>query len=221
MFLSRTAFRPAPRTPPRLPSPTRLEQRQANTPIRVRGSQSASSRGLLRQPLHNQQTSTTGNGWQQQTPAAGNGWQQTVKPLAVPKVGAQNGVHTLFFNQYPGDEVGVADRIAPERLKKMTNKFNYVVTQEGELIIGRIRRGVGGGHIDLTGGKPVRAAGEVKVIQGKIKFLDNASGHYLPRGANAQKAAEGAFRAQGFEVEGRYIEKIRLEGRGWVPIDKA
>ncbi|MDR3443764.1 hypothetical protein [Dyella sp.] len=93
----------------------------------------------------------------------------------------------------------------------MTQRFNYVVTQDGELIIGRQFGEPGGGHIDLTGGEAVNAAGEVKFVNGDIKYIDNSSGHYQPFGPNAQSAAEQAFSDLGFDVSGKYVEKV------WVP----
>lgn len=63
-------------------------------------------------------------------------------------------------------------------------------------------------------GKPVTAAGQVKIVRGEIKYLDNASGHYEPFGINAQNAAETAFTQRGFDVTGKYVEKV------WVPDPK-
>jgi len=78
--------------------------------------------------------------------------------------------------------------------------------KDGVLVVGKNNQFQG--HIDLAGGQPVRAAGEFSVHGGQIKFLDNASGHYQPSGIEAQRAAEDAFRRIGFNVEGKYIERI-------------
>lgn len=75
----------------------------------------------------------------------------------------------------------------------------------------------GGGHIDLAAGPDVLAAGEVKLVRGEVHYIDNSSGHYLPTGASAQRAAEAAFERAGLKVEGKYVEKVYNEAKGkWV-----
>lgn len=101
--------------------------------------------------------------------------------------------------------------------------MNYVVTEKGEFIIGKKVDMPGGGHIDLAEGKPVLTAGEVRLVEGQIKYIDNSSGHYEPIGSAAQQVAENAFKKLGFDVAKKYIEKIwipdpRLPKRGvWRP----
>jgi hypothetical protein len=56
------------------------------------------------------------------------------------------------------------------------------------------------GHIDLSNGAPVQAAGEFKVVGGEIRSINNASGHYKPAGPEAQAAAENAFRTAGVKI---------------------
>jgi filamentous hemagglutinin len=92
-------------------------------------------------------------------------------------------------------------------VKTITGRFNYVVTEAGKLVVGRTdSQIVGGGHIDLAGGKPVQAAGEVLIVKGKVLKVNNASGHYRPRGVSARVAAEKAFRDAGFDATGKYTE---------------
>jgi len=98
----------------------------------------------------------------------------------------------------------------------MSKKVNYVVTESGELLLGRRANELGGGHIDLAGGAPVQAAGEVLFIRGQVRMLDNTSGHYHPSGPQAQAVAETAFQEAGFDVAGKYIEKM-WDGNAWVP----
>ncbi|MES9903018.1 MAG: hypothetical protein ABW168_10080 [Sedimenticola sp.] len=100
------------------------------------------------------------------------------------------------------------------RLKDVNGKFNYVVTENGNLVVGRIRKTPGGGHIDLSGGNPVQAAGEFKVVNGELKFIDNASGHFEPVGARVQSVAEQAFQKLGFETSNKFVHKA------WVPDPK-
>lgn len=98
-----------------------------------------------------------------------------------------------FPNQFPDHPTGVPTLISDTKLTQGAGKYNYVVLEDGQLVIGRKFNGVGGGHIDLANGKPVIAAGEVKILSGKVKYIDNTSGHYEPSGRAAQTAAENAF----------------------------
>ena len=57
---------------------------------------------------------------------------------------------------------------------------NFVITMNGELRIGR-------GHYYLSGRSPkVLAAGDIRIINGKITRMTNASGHYLPNLAQSK-----------------------------------
>ena len=76
----------------------------------------------------------------------------------------------------------------------------------GRLVLGRRNPDVGGGHIDLAGGGPVLGAGEVRFVNGKIKWINNKSGHYKPQGPEAQQATEAAFLAAGLDPTGAYSE---------------
>jgi hypothetical protein len=76
-----------------------------------------------------------------------------------------------------------------------------VVKETGELIIGRTP------HTSLSRGADVLAAGEVRFVNGTLRSIDNASGHYRPTGAAAQNAAETAFSRAGFDAAGKYVER--------------
>ncbi|MEE4857088.1 hypothetical protein V2K27_04755 [Pseudomonas alliivorans] len=102
-----------------------------------------------------------------------------------------------FPNQFPDHPTGVPTLISDTKLAQGAGKYNYVVLEDGRLVIGRKFNDVGGGHIDLANGKPVIAAGEVKILSGKVKYIDNTSGHYEPSGHAAQAAAENAFSQKG------------------------
>ncbi|HEY8749538.1 MAG TPA: hypothetical protein VIM11_16260, partial [Tepidisphaeraceae bacterium] len=136
--------------------------------------------------------------------------------LAMPLGGESPSV---FRNQFPAHEVSEPiQTFQPSQLAGISRRLNYVVTTDGELMLGRQAREVGGGHIDLVGGRPVLAAGEVKVVGGQIIYIDNASGHYLPSGLSARNAALGAFRANGYNVsDSTYVEKVWDAIRGWIP----
>jgi hypothetical protein len=125
-----------------------------------------------------------------------------------------------FKNQYPNDAIETPRQVyQPWQVKNFEGRtLNYVVTEGDNLIIGRIAKQPGGGHIDLAGGAPVKAAGEVVIRNGEIKYLDNASGHYLPTGRAAQEAAERAFTEAGFDPKGKYIAKFFDPQKGWIPV---
>ncbi|WKB55626.1 hypothetical protein [Eleftheria terrae] len=60
----------------------------------------------------------------------------------------------------------------------------------------------------MARGQNVLAAGEGKVLWGEVKYIKNASGHYLPQGASAEAAAVKAFSDYGFKVpEGAYVNR--------------
>ena len=82
-----------------------------------------------------------------------------------------------------------------------TGKLDYVVLESGDLVLGR------SGHISLSQGADVLAAGEARFFQGAVKRIDNMSGHYRPVGDSARDAAETAFNRSGFDASGRYVER--------------
>ena len=125
---------------------------------------------------------------------------------------------TLFRNKFPTDAIDTPRVASIPRLRsgQKVGRFNYVVTREGRLIIGHKFNEPGGGHIDLAGGDPVQAAGEVKIVKGEIKYIDNSSGHYLPDGPSAQTATENAFQQAGFDTQGKYVNKV-WDGAKWTP----
>lgn len=77
----------------------------------------------------------------------------------------------------------------------------YVITLDGRLIThGHVNPGKGVEwayrHSTLAGGKPILCSGLMKVVDGKIEYMDNNSGHYKPEAANlyrAIKRLEGLF----------------------------
>jgi filamentous hemagglutinin len=128
----------------------------------------------------------------------------------------------LFSNKYPNHEIGNPLQVlTPSQVanQSFSRRLNYVVLEDGTLIMGRQKRDViGGGHIDLASGKDVLAAGEVKFVDGKIRYIDNSSGHYLPSGKVARDAALNAFQDAGLGGRGLYVEKYwDANRRAWVP----
>ena len=112
----------------------------------------------------------------------------------------------LFYNRYKDQCRTPLEIIPPADYLKWWNKNQdliYVVTKDGELIIGKEDEQIdsGGHHHDLAQNGSVRAAGQVRLeVDGKV-LLNNASGHYRPRGRFAQEAAINAFVKAGFPAE--------------------
>ena len=59
-----------------------------------------------------------------------------------------------------------------------TGKFDFVVMQDGKVLLGSK-------HSFLSGGADVYAAGEIKLSNGVIKSVNNLSGHYAPSPTSA------------------------------------
>lgn len=108
--------------------------------------------------------------------------------------------NSTFKNLKPSDPLSPPKTIDINKIanQKISGKYNYVVMEDRALITGR------GGHIDLARGKNVLAAGEVKFVNGKIKSVNNKSGHYKPSGASQKNTA---LKALGVD-ESLYTEKI-------------
>jgi filamentous hemagglutinin len=129
----------------------------------------------------------------------------------------------LFFNQFPDHEVYNSQTISLAQLKNINGKWNYVINSDEKLIVGKSGQFPGGGHIDLSNGQPIKAAGEVKIVNGQLKYIDNSSGHYLPSGLSARQIAEETFSKLGLDTLNKYIEKEWIEdptirnGGAWRP----
>lgn len=109
--------------------------------------------------------------------------------------------------------------LTTDQALRMPANVLYVVKENGALIMARKPHDPGGfGHVDLARGEKVIAAGEAKVLWGTVKYIDNASGHYLPNGDAAAGAAVKAFGNHDFQVsDERYINKIfDFKSRKWV-----
>jgi hypothetical protein len=126
--------------------------------------------------------------------------------VSAPPVGANGGTvaKPLFGNLYPEHVIDPAKIVPTERLSGISGNFNYVITEQGTLIVGR------SGHTSLTGGAPVQAAGELQLYNGNVKWIDNASGHYQPS-SNIGSVAETAFNNAGLDATGKFVPKV------WVP----
>lgn len=95
----------------------------------------------------------------------------------------------------------------------------YAWTASGEIITGIHRHGLVH-HSSVGSGKPVRCAGMIGAIEGKVRFLNNDSGHYQPTGQQLWRLAKyleemGALHDE-FEMDeaarGRTIRLRDLQG---------
>jgi RHS repeat-associated protein len=66
---------------------------------------------------------------------------------------------------------------------KASGEFDFVVTEKGDVLLGRK-------HSFLSGGGDVQAAGTLKMRNGKIVNIDNNSGHYKPNLEQSKKFKE-------------------------------
>ena len=116
---------------------------------------------------------------------------------------------TSFKNLRPNDPILTpsTDTIANIQKTTQSGKFNYVVTQDGKLVLGRSGQSRPNGHINLAQGRDVLAAGEAKFVNGQLRYIDNFSGHYQPSGQAAQNAALQAFERAGVKPSQGYIER--------------
>ncbi|MFC9617956.1 polymorphic toxin-type HINT domain-containing protein [Streptomyces sp. NPDC056938] len=112
---------------------------------------------------------------------------------------------TSFSNLIPADTPDWFKPITPGTVLSRSGNYAYVVTGDGELVIGKRTAG----HVSLAQGSDVLAAGEFKTKGGQVVYLDNKSGHYQPYGAHAQKAAMDAFNRNGLGSDGKCIEAWR------------
>ena len=108
-----------------------------------------------------------------------------------------------FRNLAPADDIIPAVVFPASQTQKVgySGRLTYVVTESGQLIIGRTP------HTSLSRGTDVLAAGEARFVNGALRSINNASGHYRPSGAAAQGAAETAFGRAGFDAAGKYVER--------------
>lgn len=112
---------------------------------------------------------------------------------------------TTFSNLDPSDvpRVNGFQAINPNSLSSASGRFNYTILDDGSLVVANRRYG----HIDLANGGDELATGEVQIVNGQIRSINNASGHYRPSSSPAQSAAENAFNALDLDVApGAYRE---------------
>lgn len=110
----------------------------------------------------------------------------------------------LLKNSLPISEVGkILGRIRNGKIvmngkTNATGKLDYVITKDGEILLGRK-------HTFMSGGQDVYAAGELKLRDGKIVEVNNLSGHYMS-GAEDSNNFLGVFKALGADVNGSHLK---------------
>lgn len=90
-------------------------------------------------------------------------------------------------------------------------EVDFVINQEGELLIGDK-------HHFLGQGQDVLAAGELKINgKGQIKRIDNLSGHYRPTVSEAMNYPE-FFKDRGFDLNNTWIEfyEFKIDSTGLI-----
>lgn len=97
---------------------------------------------------------------------------------------------------FKGKPYDTTDKISKEKKGCVA----YVITLDGKLVthehINVNKSEWAYRHSTLAGGKPILCSGLMKVVNGKITYIDNNSGHYKPESANlynAVKKLEGLF----------------------------
>ena len=136
------------------------------------------------------------------------------KGIATPSL------YQYFKNIFPGHVINGLDGKGIENsdLQWKTGKFNYVVLKDDVIALCRLDPNHDfGGHIDLADKEVILAGGELKVFQGRIKEINNSSGHYLPQGPSAKLSAIRAFRKIGFDITDTYVERF-WNGKAWVKV---
>lgn len=145
----------------------------------------------------------------------------SLAPNSVDAIDTAANSKMTFSNRFPEDTLSnnPVPAIPNNTALSQSQKILYVVNEDGSLVIAPNKLGADYGHLDLAQGKDVLAAGEGKILNGNVNFLDNASGHYLPTGQSAQQAAVDAFSNAGFNVTpSSYVEKVYDFSLGkWVP----
>lgn len=98
-------------------------------------------------------------------------------------------------------ELITTDESATEWLgNKFEHVYIYIMDKEGNFYIGRqvVNHFH---HSSFFGGEPIAAAGQIRVRNGKLTYIDNQSGHYTP---NQELLAQAlvSLRRQGVDING-------------------
>lgn len=107
-----------------------------------------------------------------------------------------NAARRSWANLAPNDSLAPGRVVPLDKLAGINGRFQCIVQKDGSLVVGR------GGHIDLSRGRDVLGAGEVRIVGGEVRMLNNASGHYRPDGTTAELARSAFEHQAGVSVRG-------------------
>lgn len=87
---------------------------------------------------------------------------------------------------------------------------DFVITKDNRLFIGKR-------HATLSGSNDVKAAGNLTIKRGKIRRIDNLSGHFRPTVEEGLKFPE-LLKKQGLDVRGANLKlyKFDIDSKGYV-----
>ena len=80
---------------------------------------------------------------------------------------------------------------------------DFIITEDNCLVIGKR-------HTTLSGGKDVKAAGNLTIKGGKIRRIDNLSGHFRPTVKEGLKFPE-LLKKQGLDVRGANLRLYEFD----------
>ena len=88
---------------------------------------------------------------------------------------------TLSFSKglaFRKDRPGNTSRFTGSLFELWNGRWNYIMTEEGQIYV--FSSAGGYKHSAALFGKSVAAAGQIRIVRGKIVAIDNLSGHYFP-----------------------------------------
>ena len=100
--------------------------------------------------------------------------------LKFRKIDAEQGLHYLTAAEQTRFEVHLCGdgKLCRENGAELDGTAIYVMNRDGRIFVGPTDRKMK--HSTLAGGAAVAAAGTVRVVNGRIEFIDSWSGHYAP-----------------------------------------
>ena len=138
---------------------------------------------------------------------------RNLSPVTIKQTSPQY-VRVQRFNTFDmvisGNRIYVFDGIKGGKRKwtplssEGTDQFSFVIGNDGKLRIGY-------GHYNLSNSSSsVLSAGSIRVTQGKITFISNGSGHYLPTVEDLDKVIP-LFQNLGLMADNVKISRIKLK----------
>jgi hypothetical protein len=122
-------------------------------------------------------------------------------------VAPQNGsLWEYRIAQDGGVDINLFDTQHVKGMAKTAQKEAYVWSRDGFIFAGEH---IGGQfhHSSLVSGKKVKCAGMINVLGGKVKLVDNDSGHYKPETRHLRTFVEFLDRQSAFTADARIIDK--------------